>query len=103
MITQPPEKVTAALGTNATFSCCGNGDVFWKINGIQVTTEQLVQNFAELGVYVPLPAPSVSELIMTATEMNNSSRIIQCLVVQEGNVAVKPNESDCVHLIVFGE
>ena len=104
MITQAPEKVTAALGTNATFSCRGNGEVFWEIDGRQVTTDsQAVQLvFAEAGVYVPLPTPSVSELIMTATEMNNFTRTIRC-VVDPGNVVVQAEKSELVRLTVFGE
>ena len=102
MITQPPEKVTAALGTNATFSCRGNRDIIWEIDGTHVLTELLVQSFADVGVYVPLPTPSVSELIMTATEMNNFTRTILCLV-DPGNVVGQVEESDPVHLTVFGE
>ena len=102
LITQPPENITAALGTNTTFSCRGNGEIRWEVGGTQVTTEQLVQLFAELGVYVPLPTPNVSELIMTATEMNNISRTIQCLL-DPGIGVGQLEESDPVHLTVFGE
>ena len=102
LITQPPENVTAALGTNATFTCRGNGKVLWEVDGTQIMTEQQVQLFAEVGVYVPLPTPSVSELIMTATEMNNFTRSIICRVdpgIRVGAV----EKSDPVHLTVFGE
>ena len=102
MITQPPKKVTAALGTNATFYCHGNGDIIWEVNGTQVQTELAVKLFVHEKVYVPLPTPNVSELIMTATEMNNITRTIQCLV--DPGIGVGPHEeSNCVHLIVFGE
>ena len=102
LITQPPKNTTAAQGTNATFSCRGNGDVFWEISGTQVPTEQLVQLFALEKVYVPLPTPSVSQLIMTATEMNNFTRTIQCLMGP--GVGVGPlEESDPVHLLVYCE
>ena len=67
LITQPPESTLAALGTNATFSCRGNGEIIWGIDGTQVLTEQHVQLFSREKVYVPLPTPCVSELIMTAT------------------------------------
>ena len=101
LITKPPDNITAALGTNATFSCRGNGDVFWEINGTQVHTEQQVQLFAQEKVYVPPPTPSVSQLIMTATEMNNFTRAIQCLV--DPGVGVGPlEESDPVYLYVYG-
>ena len=105
LIAVPPESATAALGTNATFTCRGNGDVFWEISGTQVQTEQLVQLFAVEKVYVPLPTPSISQLIMTATEMNNFTRTIQCLTVDPG-VGVGPyayEKSDPVHLLVYGE
>ena len=102
MITKPPESNTAALGTNATFTCRGNGEVFWEISGSQVQTEQQVQLFALEKVYVPLPTPSVSQLIMTATEMNNFTRTIQCVV--DPGFGVGPyEESDPVHLLVYGE
>ena len=94
--------MTAALGTNATFSCRGDGDIFWEVSGTQIQTEQLVQLFALEKVYVHLPAPSVSQLIMTATEMNNFTRTIQCLV--DPGVRVGPLEvSSTVHLLVYGE
>ena len=102
MITQPPEKVTAALGTNATFSCRGNGEIRWEIDGTQVLTEWQVQLFAEEGVYVPLPTPRVSELIMTATETNNFTRSVMCQV-DPGIGVGEVNESDPVHLTVFGK
>ena len=102
MITQPPSDTTAALGTNATFSCRGNGDIIWEIDNTQVRIAHFVELFADEKVYVPLPTPSVSELIMTATEMNNVTRTIQCLVdpgIGVGEVV----ESDPVRLLVYGE
>ena len=102
LITQPPSDITAALGTNATFSCRGNGDIIWEIGGTQVQTELFVELFANEKVYVPLSTVSVSELIMTATEMNNFTRTIQCLVdpgIGVGEVV----ESDPVRLLVYGE
>ena len=103
MITQPPESTTAALGTNATFSCRGNGEILWEIDGTQVMTEQRVQLFSREKVYVPLPTPSVSELIMTATEMNNFIRTIQC-VVDEGIGVGEIEDSDPVsYLFVYGK
>ena len=102
LITQPPESMTAALGTNATFSCRGDGYIIWEISGTQVQTKQLVQLFALEKVYVHLHAPSVSRLIMTATEMNNFTRTIQCLV--DPGIGAGPVEvSSAVHLLVYGE
>ena len=54
--------------------------------------------FAKEKVYVPLPTPSVSQLIITATETNNFTRSVICLV-DTGNV----EESDPVRLLVYGE
>ena len=102
LITQPPESTSAALGTNATFSCRGNGEIIWEIDGTQVLTEQHVQLFSREKVYVPLPTPSVSELIMTATEMNNFTRTIQCLV--DPGIGIEPQsieKSDPVYLFVY--
>ena len=102
LITQPPESTTAALGTNATFSCRGNGDITWEIDDTQVITEGLVESFADVGVYVPLPTPSVSELIMTATEINNFTRSIICQV--DPGIGVGEVEASApVHLTVFCE
>ena len=101
LITKPPDNITAALGTNATFSCLGHGKVIWEVSGTQVHTEQHVHLFAEEKVYVPLPTPSVSQLIMTATEMNNFTWTIQCLV--DPGVGVGQLEgSDPVYLYVYG-
>ena len=102
LITQPPESTTAALGTNATFSCHGSGDIIWEIDGTHVFTKLLVQLFADFGVYVPLPTPSVSELIMTATEINNFTRSIICQV-DPGIGVGEVEESAPVHLTVFCE
>ena len=102
MITQPPESTTAALGTNATFSCHGNGTVFWEISDTQIQIESQVQDFAEVKVYVPLPTPSVSQLIMTATVDNNFTGEIICLV-DPGFGVGKIKRSIPVYLLVYGE
>ena len=101
MISQPPVSTTAALGTNATFSCCGAGSVLWQINGTQVQDASQVPNFESILVYVPLPRPSSSELIVTATEVTNASLMIICLVdpgIGMGDIL----KSDAVHLLVYG-
>ena len=103
LIIQPPVSTTTALGTNATFTCRGNGRIKWEISGTQVSTKELVELFAERGVYVPLPTPNVSELIMTATLDNNVTRTIRCLVIPGGNVARQIAESTLVHLLVYGK
>ena len=40
----------------------------------------MVELFAKEKVYVPLPTPSMSQLIITATEKNNFTRSVICLV-----------------------
>ena len=89
------------MGTNATFYCSGNGEIQWEINDTQVLMEQQVQLFAQLNVYVPLPTLNISELIMTATEINNLTRTIICHVGGFGVGQV--DESDPVFLLVYGE
>ena len=102
MITQPPESTTAALGTNATFSCRGTGSVLWRINGSQIRDPGQLPVFAGFEVFVPLPRQSFSELIVTATKMTNSTLEIICLVdpgIGRGDIVA----SDPVQLLVYGK
>ena len=102
MITQPPESTTAALGTNATFSCRGTGSVLWRINGSQVRDASQLSLFASFQVFVPLPRQSFSELIVTATRATNATRLEIICLVDPGigmGVAVA---SDPVQLLVYG-
>ena len=101
MIIQPPVSTTAALGTNATFTCHGDGKVFWGISGTQVTTSERVSLFAEEQIYVPIPNESFTELIMTATVDNNFTHEIQCLVAI--SIVDMPVTSEIIHLLVYGE
>ena len=101
MITQPPVSTTAALGTNATFSCRGTGSVLWQINGTQVQDASQVPNFESILVYVPLPRPSSSELIITAIGENNATLVIVCVVdpgIGMGDIVI----SNAVQLLVYG-
>ena len=94
-------STSAPLGTNATFSCRGVGRVLWQINGTQVQDASQVPNFESILVYVPLPRPSSSELIMTATEVTNSTLMIICMVdpgIGMGSLV----RSDAVRLLVYG-
>ena len=95
-------NTTTALGTNATFSCRGNGQVIWDISNTRVRTVDTVQSFAEVEVFVPLPTPNFSELIVKGTVENNFTRPIRC-VVEPGNVLEANEESDAVYLLVYGE
>ena len=101
MITQPPVSTTAALGTNATFSCRGTGSVLWQINGTQVQDPLQLPAFESFLVYVPLPTPSSSELIVTATRVTNATLVIVCVVdpgIGMGSLVM----SDAVQLLVYG-
>ena len=102
MITQPPVSTTAALGTNATFSCRGAGSVLWQINGTQVQDASQLPNFESILVYVPPPRPNSSELIVTATEVTNATLVIVCAVdpgIGMGDI----RRSDPVQLLVYGK
>ena len=105
VILQPPESTTAALGTNATFSCRGNRKVLWEINGTQVTDASQVPMFSSIiCVFVPLPKDSSSELIVTASIKTNASLEIVCVV--QPRLGVQPwssNKSSPVHLLVYGK
>jgi hypothetical protein len=102
-ITQPPENTTAALGTNATFSCRGTGSVLWQINGTQVrdASQPQVPAFERIQVFVPPPRDSSSELIVTATRVTNATLVIICHV-DPGFEMGDPIMSAAVHLLVYG-
>ena len=102
MITQPPESITAALGTNATFSCHGESIVLWQINRTQVRVEGQVPCFANIQVFVPLPRDSFNELIVTATRVTNATLEIRCVVDHITNV-MGSKASDPVKLLVYGK
>ena len=92
-------STTAALGTNATFSCRGTGSVLWQINGTQVRHASQLPIFESMLVYVPLPSDGFSELIVTAT---NTSLVIIC-VVDPGSGMGAAVKSDAVQLLVNGK
>ena len=100
LITQPPVNTTTALGTNATFSCRGNGPVLWSISNTQIRDANQLSGFEMVGIYVPLPKDNFSELIITATLKNNATRMIQCIVDQ--GIIGKIN-MNVVTLLVYGE
>ena len=102
MITLSPESTTAALGTNATFSCRGTGSVLWRINGSQIRDPGQLPVFAGFKVFVPLPRQSFSEVIVTSTKATNATLEIICLVdpgVGMGDIVA----SDPVQLLVYGK
>ena len=98
----PPVNTTTALGTNATFSCRGNGQIVWEISSTQVRGQDQVEGFNAVNVFVPLPTADYSELIVTGTRDNNNTRPIRCVVEPE-NVLEANEESDAVYLLVYGE
>ena len=105
-IIQPPVNTTAAVGTNATFSCSGVGEqIFWEVSGTQITTPELVMNFAsQVQVYAPLPTnQGSSELFVMATMGNNASLPIRCNVGVGNAAAGTIVESSTVFLTVYGE
>ena len=102
---QPPVAVNttaAALGTNVTFSCHGNGSVLWEINRTQVRNPDQLSDFKVEKMYPLLPRLDYSELIITATHSNNNTPI-QCVVERGAAGSGNTNESDKVILLVFGE
>ena len=99
MLTQPPVSTTAALGTNATFSCRGIGRVLWLINGAQVRDASQPPVFANAQVFVPLPRDNFSELIVTAT---NTTLVIICVVDPISGISDSVR-SDPVQLLVYGK
>ena len=101
-IVDPPRNTTTALGTNATFSCRGNGEVMWEVSGTQIQDSSQLGSFAAVKVYPSLPTQGFSVLIMTGTTENNGNRTIQCLVSDPNNPLAN-EESDVVHLLVYGE
>ena len=102
MITQPPESTTVVLGTNVTFTCHGDGEVFWEINNTQVSGASLVPAFAEVMVFVPLPNDRFSELIVTGSRENNATLVIMC-VVNPGVGVGDIEKSEPVQLLVYGK
>ena len=94
-------STTAALGTNATFSCRGIGRVLWLINGTQVRAANQPPVFANTQVFVPLPRDSFSELIVTATRVTNATLVIICIVDPISGVGDSVG-SDPVQLLVYG-
>ena len=100
LIIQPPVNTTAALGTNVTFSCHGNGSVLWKINGQQIRDAIQLPVFEMVRLYVPLPKEDYSELFIATTLENNATRLIQCIVEQGITGRIKMSET--VTLLVYG-
>ena len=93
-------NTTAALGTNATFSCRGDSNITWEINGRQIRDRDEVDTFrTQLKVYVPLPKPSFSELIFTASTTTNCTSVVCLVGPRNGPV----NTSEEVKILAYGK
>ena len=102
MLTQPPESITAALGTNVTFSCSGIGRVLWEINGTQIRDDIQLPNHVSIQVFASLPRDGFNELTVTATRRTNATLMIVCLVDPSAGVGTTV-ESNPVRLLVYGK
>lgn len=100
-IIEPPQPAVAPLGTNATFRCAAVGNVFWSIQNLQVVRMVQASIFALNFIFVPLPTPSQSEVIITATPINNGT-MVECIVEEQSGGAIL-NRSRIVTLQVIGE
>ena len=103
LIIQPPLNTTAALGTNATFSCRGNDNITWEISNTQIRDPNQVRKHAQYGIYAPLPKPNISELIITATNVTNFTISIICLVGSSNSLTSEIIRSEEVKLLAYGE
>ena len=96
-------NTTAALGTNATFSCEGNSNITWEIANRQIRHCDDADEFRTLyKMYVPLPKPNFSELIITASSNTNSTSII-CLVGPSNGFSNQVTESEEAIILAYGE
>jgi hypothetical protein len=94
-----PANTTVALGTNATFTCRGDSNITWEIGNIQIREYTQAEFYrTQHKVYVPLPKPNFSELIITARNATNYTVSIVC-VVGDGFVT----KSEEVKLLAYGE
>ena len=88
------------LHSNATFTCTVTGNIFWDVNGIQVSSQALVDRFMRSGIFVPLSTPGHSEVVVTASLANNGTSYT-CFVEEAGSIDVL-NRSEQVQLLVYG-
>ncbi len=100
-ILQPPQSVSASVGTTTNFSCTAVGNVFWEINGAQISMQSMVEAFARAGIFVPLSTPDHSTVLINATQTTNGTTV-RCLVEEPGNIQIL-NASARAQLLVFGK
>ncbi len=99
---EAPETAVVPLGSFANFSCTAVGNVFWEVNGGQVVTQDRVNVFAAVNIFVPLSTPNHSIVVINVTAINNGSSVA-CLVELEGDDVRILNRSATVRLIAYGK
>ena len=103
MITESPVNTTVALGMNATFSCRGDSNITWEIDNRQIRDRSTQVNYRlNHQIYVPLPKPNFSELIITATNATNDTLIL-CIVGPSNGIGGHAVTSNGARLLVYGE
>lgn len=75
----------------------------WEVSNTQITEPAQLDDFAAVGIYPSLPTQDFSQLIMTGSIGNNVTREIKCLVSDSNSPLMPPEESEAVHLLVYGE
>ena len=101
LILEAPEPAVVPLGSTASFTCRAVGDIFWAVDGLQVTDPANVESFAQRNISVGLSTPNVSIVIALATVRNNETTI-ECLVERMGEIAIL-NRTEIVNLTVYGK
>ena len=103
MITLSPVNTTVALGTNATFSCQAENNILWEVANTQIRDRSEADRYRDqYKIYVPLPMHNFSEVIITATNVTNSTSII-CVVEPSNGVGNPVTKSEEVKILAYGE
>ena len=101
-ILEAPVSAVVPLGSNATFSCRVVGNVFWAINGLQISNTDFANAFAVSDIHVPLSTPNHSEVAVTATTANNGTTV-RCFVEEYAGALAILNSSATVLLKAYGK
>ena len=102
MIAESPVTATVALGMNATFSCRGDNNITWEVKELQIRDRTQVDIHRAHKIYVPLPKPNFSELIITATNVTNYTSVV-CIVGPSNSIGGRAMKSNEARLLVYGE
>ena len=94
---------SAALGTSATFTCRGNGEIVWIFGSIQVRGPIVAAFLAEAGIQAEVGQSMSSTSVISATESNNGTEI-RCRI-ETGNITdgITFQESEPAFLLVSGK